>query len=66
MAHLMSCFSRLYTNLQLRGFTCSIDDLSLDDKSERSRKEALLQQTNDVSAATEDLLGMDDSMRAGL
>ena len=64
MAHLMSCFSRLYTKfLQLRGFTCSIDDLSLDDKSERSRKEALLQQTNDVSAATEDLLGMDDSAR---
>ncbi|QDZ25257.1 subunit A of DNA-directed RNA polymerase I [Chloropicon primus] len=67
MSNLMSCFSRLYTKfLQLRGFTCSIDDLLLDGKSEASRRDALKQSSEDVNRATMELLGMDDPSRGRL
>lgn len=59
MAFLMGCFSRLFTKyLQIRGFTCSIDDLSLIASSEAQRKLALERSFANVSRAAEDLLGM--------
>jgi DNA-directed RNA polymerase I subunit RPA1 len=63
MAYLMGSFSRLFTKfLQFRGFTCSIDDLSLNQESESKREEALSTQKEEVKSASSDLLGLDSSL----
>ena len=60
MSVLMSCFSRLFTKfLQIRGFTCSIDDLCLLHHAEHDRKHALKRASKEVFNATVRLLHLD-------
>ena len=62
MSVLMSCFSRLFTKfLQIRGFTCSIDDLCLLNHAEHDRKHALKRASKEVFNATVRLLHLDQA-----